>query len=371
LTDLRKSQLTTAFPPSLSWSLRDATQTFITNCADSFPEIQAVAGNRTGAEVDINGATVTGTASGYNDVNELQSQSGAGPVPVFFQGALDRPGTVGIGPAGGNSTPATMTQGTNGTCSEIFTATVNLPVGSNTVTLTATNLNGYASSTNYSLTVAGGQDISFAYDADGNLTNEMTATSTNEYDWDAENRLVQLTQWTNGMRLTSQFSYDGFGRMVKIVEETNGVSGSTNQFVWSGTRLCQERDGNNNVTRQFFADGAQIDGTNYYFTKDHLGSIREVTDSSGNIVARYDYDPYGVRTLVQGTDISDFGFTGYYMHKVSGLQFALCRAYDADLGRFINRDPIGEAGGLNLYDYVANNPIDCIDPLGLESDIWA
>ncbi|HEV2434595.1 MAG TPA: hypothetical protein VG077_01220, partial [Verrucomicrobiae bacterium] len=99
---------------------------------------------------------------------------------------------------------------------KIFTATVSLPVGANTVTITATNLNGDYGTSNYSLTVAGGQGITFAYDLTGNLTNLATATATNEYDWDAENRLVELTQWTNGERLSSLFSYDGFGRRVKI-----------------------------------------------------------------------------------------------------------------------------------------------------------
>lgn len=324
------------------------------------------AGNRTNLELEVTAnSAATVSVSSYNDLNELLSQSGTSPLPVFFQGKINKPGTVGIGLAGDNGQEARMTQDTNSTSNgKIFTEGVNLPTGNNTVSITATNLNGYTSSSNYSLTVAGGQNISFAYDADGNLTNEATATSTNEYDWDAENRLVEMTQWTNGMRLTSQFSYDGFGRIVKIVEETNGVIGSTKQFVWSKKHLCEELNNNNNVTRRFFAYGEQIDGTNYYFTKDHLGSIREVTDSSGNIVGRYDYSPYGVRTLVQGSDVSDFGFTGYYVHKVSGLQFALYRAYDANLGRFINRDPIGEAGGLNLYDYVANDPMNWIDSLG-------
>ncbi|HEV2434593.1 MAG TPA: RHS repeat-associated core domain-containing protein [Verrucomicrobiae bacterium] len=179
---------------------------------------------------------------------------------------------------------------------------------------------------------------------------------------------MELTQWTNGERLSSLFSYDGFGRRVKIIEETNGVAGSTSQFVWSGTQLCEERDGNNNVTKQFFANGEKIGGMLYYFTKDHLGSIREMTDDGGMIRARYDYDPYGRRTKVQGDRDADFGYTGYYVHQASGLQLALYRAYDADLGRFINRDPIGEAGGINLYDYAQDDPLNRIDPLGF-SDV--
>ena len=153
-------------------------------------------------------------------------------------------------------------------------------------------------------------------------------------------------------------SYDGTAAL------NNGVVTSTKNFVWSGRRLCEERDASDNVTKRFLGEGEQIGGTNYYFTFDHLGSVREMTDGNGTIRARYDYDPYGRRTKLQGDLDADFGFTGYYVHQPSGLQFALYRAYDADLGRFINRDPIGENGGLNLYDYVGNNPANTTDLSG-------
>ncbi len=186
-----------------------------------------------------------------------------------------------------------------------------------------------------------------------------------------QNRLVQITRWTNGMHLASQFTYDGFGRRVKDVELNNGVVTSTKNFVWDGDQLCEERDGNDNVTKRFLTEGEQIGGVNYYFTFDHLGSIREMIDANGSIRARYDYDPYGRRTKLQGDLDADFGFTGYYVHQPSGLQLALYRAYDADVGRFINRDPIGEDGGLNLYDYVGNDPAGTIDPLGFDPPlVW-
>lgn len=82
--------------------------------------------------------------------------------------------------------------------------------------------------------------------------------------------------------------------------------------------------------------------------------------------ARYDYDPYGRRTKVSGSLDADFGFAGHYYHQPSGLHLALYRAYDADLGRWISRDPIGENGGINVYDYALGNPISVIDPLGLD-----
>lgn len=67
---------------------------------------------------------------------------------------------------------------------------------------------------------------------------------------------------------------------------------------------------------------------------------------------------------------SDFRYTGHHYHEGSGLHLALYRAYDAELGRWLSEDPIGERGGLNLYGYVGNGPLMFTDPLGLEWYDW-
>lgn len=113
--------------------------------------------------------------------------------------------------------------------------------------------------------------------------------------------------------------------------------------------------------------------TAYYYTWDHLGSVREMLNSSGTIVARYGYDPYGRTTLVSGTNLATFQYAKMYMHqpselyltKGSGSLGAAGRFYDTGTGRWGNRDPIEERGGINLYGYVDNDPVDLIDPRGL------
>ena len=110
----------------------------------------------------------------------------------------------------------------------------------------------------------------------------------------------------------------------------------------------------------------QNDVIRLYYTTDHLGSIREMVDSDGTIRASYDYKPYGERTKLGGDLDSDFGYTGHYTHDASGLVAAPYRIYDPRLGRWLSRDPIGEEGGINLYQYVRNNPTRWIDPLGLK-----
>jgi len=110
----------------------------------------------------------------------------------------------------------------------------------------------------------------------------------------------------------------------------------------------------------------------YYYTRDHLGSMRELLNSSGTILTRYSYDPYG-RTIptYESANTSTppiaatFQYTGDYYHATSGLNLTKYRAYDSNTGRWLNRDPIKEKGGLNLYDYCRDNATDLTDPFGL------
>jgi RHS repeat-associated protein len=203
------------------------------------------------------------------------------------------------------------------------------------------------------------------YDLAGNLTDDGELTT---FEWDAANRLRAISYPGNKR---SEFTYDGLGRRVQIVEKTDSTVTGTKKFVWIGTGIAQERDASNAITRSYFAEGEQrgSPGTtgaqNYYYTRDHLGSIREVTNSTGAVQARYDYDPYGKRIKLSGTVDVDFGYTGHYHHAPSNLDLTLYRAYDSALGRWISRDPIGESGGLNLYEYVQNDPLNAIDPVGL------
>jgi RHS repeat-associated protein len=238
-------------------------------------------------------------------------------------------------------------------------------LGTNTVPVVATDYssNHNTQTNTYQLVVTNnGVGETIAYDLNGNQTSVVTATSTNTYQWDAANRLVSITGPTN----QSLFAYDGMGRRSQIIEFQNGVAVATNNFIWNGQALVEQRDNTGtNVTKRFFGEGEQISGTNYYFTRDHLGSVREVESSSGSMLARYDYDPYGRQILLAGTIIADFGYAGIYMHAPSGFNLTLYRTYVSDLGRWLSRDPSSEQSGLNLFDYVANNPINGIDPLGL------
>jgi len=300
------------------------------------------AGNRNTEQIDSSVVPAS-----YNNLNQLTSLGGNGE--MIFEGTLSEPGTVAI--AGGTPVP---TDGSNH-----FRLAAPVTTGSNLLPITATDASGNATSQQIQLTVSGNGSQMLTYDLNGNLTSDGART----YEWDAVNRLTAVTSGTH----RSEFTYNGLNQRVTILEKDNGSVTSTKNLIWipGGTQPSEERDGSNTVTKRFYVQGEQIGGASYYYTKDHLGSIREMADSSGVIHARYDYDPFGRLTKISGDLDSDFTYAGYYNHLASGLNLTLYRAYNADLGRWISRDPIAEDGGINLYTYTVNNPVNLSDPLGL------
>ena len=205
-------------------------------------------------------------------------------------------------------------------------------------------------------------------DANGNESSSQQYS----YSWDAANRLVGVsiigpvpTTQANNIQMT----YDGKGRRVSITELHGSTVLTAKTFVWCAQSLCEEKNSTgSSVSALFYYRGEQINGTNYYFTKDYLGSVREMVDSSGNVQARYDYDPFGRQNQISGTVSSDFGFTGYYQEVAASMYLTLYRAYDAGMGRWLSRDPVNTPfrDERNLYEYVQNNVISHVDPLGLK-----
>jgi RHS repeat-associated protein len=207
---------------------------------------------------------------------------------------------------------------------------------------------------------SGGVNRTLVYDLNGSITSDG---GTRTFEWDGANRMVAINY--TGFTTRSEFTYDGLNRVAKIVEKTGATINSTRKFVWCGQEKCESRDATDAVTQRNYSQGQYVGTTAYFYTRDHLGSIREMFTGGGTVVARYDYDPYGRSTTVLGTTPTDFNFTGLYRHSKSNLDLATYRAYDPDLGRWLSRDPIAERGGINLYGYVKNDAINAVDILGL------
>ncbi len=165
-------------------------------------------------------------------------------------------------------------------------------------------------------------------------------------------------------------TFDGEGHCVKTIEVVGGTTTSTIQSIWCSSDRCEERDSIGTLSKQFFSNGQQNASTSLLYLTDHLGSIREMTDTGGNIQAQYSYDVFGRSVKLQGGLLADFQFAGYYMHLPSFLNLTVYRAYKSGLGRWISRDPFEGMGGVHFYSYVNNMPIGYVDPLGLEPGLY-
>lgn len=285
----------------------------------------------------------------FNQLNQLTKLTG-GSGNLRVAGSVSKISKVTV-MAGNTSYPATSLWGTN------FAVSVAATSGSNSFSVIAQDENSNLTTNKYWVNVAALEgNRSFQYDLNGNLTNDGIRT----YQWDAENRLVQVVQGGN----TYTFGYDFAGRRVQ--ESLNGSL--IKKTIWYAQTPAEERDGSNNVLKRFFMQGEQQGGTNYLYLRDHLGSVRELLNTSGTVAAEYTYDPYGAATKVSGTPNATFQYAGYYAHQGTGLNLTPNRTYDPVTGRWLSRDPLEDAEqsqGPDLYGYVGNNPLSSTDPLGL------
>ena len=203
----------------------------------------------------------------------------------------------------------------------------------------------------------------FTWDANGNMTGKGSAA----YTFDTLNRLTQVVSGTT----TVHFTYDGDG--VRLGKTVNGTAtayiqdiaaplpvvltettaGQTNQYVYGNDLLARE-------------DAA---GNPSFYHYDGLGSTRTLSDLAGERTDSYSYNVFGATRVHTGTNINSFTFTGEEMDPETGLVLLRARYHDPDVGRFISRDPFQgldtDIQQKNRYVYVANNPVNLVDPTGL------
>jgi RHS repeat-associated protein len=192
------------------------------------------------------------------------------------------------------------------------------------------------------------------------MPNKVAGFGPDTMGYDAENRQIKFNS------TTQNYFYDGDGRRVKKI-----VGSATTVFVY-------------NVAGQLIAEytsGTPTAGDTSYLTTDHLGSTRVVTDSGGNVKARYDYLPFGEEigpTVGSRTSAMGYGgaeatkqkFTQKERDSESGLDYFLARYYSSAQGRFTSPDKplIGQdeedPQTWNLYLYTSNNPPNRVDPDG-------
>ncbi|GEM_PF-5378279 len=206
---------------------------------------------------------------------------------------------------------------------------------------------------------------SYAYDYNGNLTQKVFGLTTETFTYDYENRLKTYT----APGQSASYTYNGQSQ--RISKTVNGV---TTSYYYDGPELVLERTGANSIyyIHSNRIDELICDSRGYSYHSDGLGSIANLTDNAGLNANNYNYKAFGSIRSQSGTVANAWRYTGRQYDAESGLYFYRNRYYDAGVGRFITRDPIGFAGGINLYGYVGNNPVNWVDPWGFEpgSKTW-
>lgn len=250
---------------------------------------------------------------------------------------------------------------------------------------------------------------SFSYDADGNLTRDGVWV----YRWDGENRLVEMftcgspedplvldpasvATWNSGIpRRKLEFRYDYLGRRVqKRAWQWSGTAWavtSERRFLYDGWDLVAEFEAPGgtsigsivrsytwglDVAGSLTATGGvgglvqildHASSTLYLPTYDGNGNVAALLRAGdGQVVAKYEYSPFGELVRCEGAyaQANPFRFSTKFTDAESALSYYGARFYSPSLGRFINRDPIEESGGMNLYGFAGNDGVNGFDYLG-------
>jgi RHS repeat-associated protein len=205
----------------------------------------------------------------------------------------------------------------------------------------------------------------FTYDARGNQTGiAISPTASRTFDG-----LDRVTSASHG-GTTIYLTYDALDRLAGVQA---GVGASVRYLARNGSEL--EVEWNSNGGPIFYAydnDGRPTFGANFT-PNQFINQTNYLTDERGSLIGEHDgtfrtyaYDAYGRETVgVQHPSL--LGYAGGVALPGAGLVHFRARAYDTNTGRFVSADPIGVGGGVNLYGYVGDDPINMVDPSGTES----
>ncbi len=211
------------------------------------------------------------------------------------------------------------------------------------------------------------------YDLNGNVTNIINGTTTNNLLWSARNQLTNMTG-----AVAAMFKYDGLGRRI-----LRTVNSNTENYLYDGLDIIQQLTNSTTVTVNYFR-GLGIDEpwqrgevypakhgttvTNFVYLADALGSSVALADSSKVIQTSYAYEPFGNTTTTGTANKNSYKFTGRE-DDGTGLMYYRARYYHPALGRFLGEDPLDMFDGPNQYIYAGNDPNGSIDPFGLTNQI--
>ncbi|MBC8441923.1 MAG: RHS repeat protein, partial [Deltaproteobacteria bacterium] len=201
----------------------------------------------------------------------------------------------------------------------------------------------------------------FNYDNDGNLISKIIGSDVWQYSYNDDNKLVAVL----GPEGASEYQYDGLGNLTALTE-----NGTTRYYLIDPTgfgNVVGEYDESGALLTRYTYGMGLISKDDYFYTFDGNGNTAELTNSLSEKTNSYAYAPFGEVLFSSESVNNEFQFVGQFGIRQAGndLLYMRNRFYMPSTGRFISEDPIGIAGGLNLYGYVYNDAVNFVDPLGL------
>lgn len=205
------------------------------------------------------------------------------------------------------------------------------------------------------------------YDAEGNLTRKYKSGYEQRLTWNALGQLASVT--TNGVAVA--YGYSPTGRRIRRTQGTQ-----TRYFIYHNDDLLMELDGSGNALNAYtHMPGVDLPlsvktngdaSSAYYYTMERPGHVSALISLSGAISDRFKYAPFGRMESSVAKTSQSLKFMGREFDAPTGLYYVRARWYDPSLARFISSDPIGLEGGINTYAYVGNDPMNALDPSGLQ-----
>jgi RHS repeat-associated protein len=219
-------------------------------------------------------------------------------------------------------------------------------------------------------TLFDGRTVTYSYTATGMRASATDERGSTTYAYDALDRLIGVSLPTG---MTAGYAYDADGRRVESLlgsQVTHSLWDEASQY----GDVILETDGDGDVLASYVLGGMNLlsqthAGETSYFSRDALGSTRALTDASGTVTDTYSYTAFGELFAQTGSTTNRYLFTGQQYDPATGLYSMRARYYDPSVGRFLTRDtfPVNynDPVELNRYGYVANDPVNAIDPTGM------
>jgi RHS repeat-associated protein len=205
----------------------------------------------------------------------------------------------------------------------------------------------------------------YRYDGNGNRTEEVSTTPSGPgpatvLGYNQDNALVAVSASNE----TIEYTADGDG-----VRQSRTSGTTTDKFVWDvNTSIPMLLD--DGTARYIYGPAltpvAQVDasGTIEYLHSDNVGSVRIITDSTGDAIGVNEYSPYGAVSAHEGVATSNFGYATAWIDPDTALAYLRARDYDARTGQFVQADPAVDSTR-QPYAYVGGDPLASTDPTGL------